>query len=370
MSMLSALLRALRHAYASPSLMLVGLEDNLAHTLPRGGLVTMFYGVLDTVSGRLTYASAGHTPGVVWHAATRRIEWHYGRSVPIGAVRGGALKRMLHDETLDLEPGDLLVHFTDGYSEAMREDGEQFGLARIGAVVERHATSGVRAVIDALDVAIRDWAGTGQPMDDETLLVIGRTASAATTETDTSVSRASRDGGVDPLALLRRATEEGSRLTLGADFEQLVAIRAWLQGCCGPGALEPRSARLLESALYEVCANVVEHGYAQQPGCSFDLWWVPGGERLLAPGHSTAANGVDMHDGYFLVQDRGAPFKPQRSDLLDFTDAGVRRKGRGIGLHMIRKILKTIEYHPGTAEGNLTLLQFDFTLAGNPGGRQ
>jgi hypothetical protein len=184
------------------------------------------------------------------------------------------------------------------------------------------------------------------------------------------VPQSASHSGSDPLALLGRATAEGSRLTLGADFEQLAAIRTWLHDCRGLGGLEPRSARLLESALYEVCANVVEHGYAQQPGCTFDLWWVPGAGHPIAAGHSVAAAAEGTDDGYFLLRDRGAPFKPQRSDLLDFNDARVRRKGRGIGLHMIRKILKTIEYHPGTAEGNLTLLQFDPTLAGHPGGPQ
>src|SRR5204863_1908631 len=94
MSMLSALLRALRGAYPSPSLLLMALEENLVHSLPRGGFVTMFYGVLDPATGRLTYTSAGHTPILVWRAADRRVDWCYGHGVPLGLVRG-AKRRVL-----------------------------------------------------------------------------------------------------------------------------------------------------------------------------------------------------------------------------------------------------------------------------------
>src|SRR5262249_9566551 len=117
-SMLSALIRVLHRVHPSPSALLVDLERHLSATLEPGEFVTMFYGLLDLSRGRLTYASAGHTPLLVWRAATGRVEWHPTRGIPVGAVRGGALAKTLEDHTLDLEPGDLMAQFTDGISEA------------------------------------------------------------------------------------------------------------------------------------------------------------------------------------------------------------------------------------------------------------
>src|SRR5262249_12042993 len=62
MSMLSALLRAMRSTYLSPAAMLTALDERLCESLRPGVFVTMCYAVLDPATGRLTFASAGHNP--------------------------------------------------------------------------------------------------------------------------------------------------------------------------------------------------------------------------------------------------------------------------------------------------------------------
>jgi anti-sigma regulatory factor (Ser/Thr protein kinase) len=367
MSMLSVLLRALRFAYHTPTLLLVALEENLRPTLPRGAFVMMLYGVLDPTTGRVTFACAGHTPVLVYRAASRSVEWRYGRAVPIGAVGGDALARMLCDETIDLEPGDLMVNFTDGYNETMREGmGDQLGLPRMGEIVTRHAPSGPRAVIDALAAAMRDGSQSDVPLDDETLLIVGYTGPAIVLRTGSvagsdAVARAETAA---PLVVLAAARRAGAPLTLAADLAQLVEIRGWIAACADLRDLDARSARLLESALYEVSANVVEHGYRDRAGATFDLWWAPGRTASEPPTDPAAAARERVRTGCFVVQDRGVPFQPPHQSFLDFADPRVRRRGRGIGLHMVRRILDSIHYHPGTAEGNLTLMVFDPDRAG------
>ncbi len=360
MSMLSALLRALRHAYVSPAQLLIALEETLVQSLSRGGFVTMFYGVLDPATGRLVFASAGHTPMLIYRAAQRVPEWHRARAVPIGAVRTGALKRMLSDETVDLAPGDVAVHFTDGFSEAAhRETGEQFGFDRIAAVVQRSSSRGPKAVIDALAVAVSEWTGTETPQDDETVLVIARELTASADPVREPQASPPETVATEPLAWLAEARSTGQSLTLTARLEDLVMIRGWLENCTDLGQLNPRALRLLESALYELSANIVEHGYGLAPGRSFDLWWV------AAPGDAGPKLADRVRNGYLLIHDRGKVFKPPHRPLLDFNDPRVRRKGRGIGLDLIRRILSEISYHPGTSEGNLTRLVFDPTRMGD-----
>ena len=377
MSMLSVLLRALRSAYNSPKLLLVALEENLRPTLPRGGFVTMFYGMLDPATGQVTYASAGHTPVLVYRSATKSVEPCYGRAVPIGALKGNALAKTLRDEVIDLKPGDLMVHFTDGYNESAREDGEQLGVGRMGEIVVKHASRGPRAVIDALAAAVRNWAKSDVPMDDETLLVVGYNGtpepavvpSARPAAAGAAPAAAAGSAPVvtrDPLAVLERARFGGRKLTMVSELEQLEQIRGWLAGCAEVRELDERSMRLLESALYEVCANVIEHGYRGMPRANLDLWWVPDRRRPAALGDDPKVHAQErVRTGWFVLQDHGVPFKPEQRPLLDFSDPSVRRRGRGIGLDMIQRILKSIEYHPGTPEGNLTLMVFDPSSAGH-----
>src|SRR5439155_8512662 len=179
----------------------------------------------------------------------------------------------LRDETIEVAAGDLLVHFTDGFNEAMRDgDGGEFGLAGMAEVVAERAPDGPRAVIDALERAVRAWAGTELPADDETLLVVGcgmepaDAGAPAPAPPPTAAHRAPAPppvaaaaavparpgphespeaaGGTrgaappppvpesnDPISLLALARHHGCRLTLRAELEQLAGIRAWIESC-------------------------------------------------------------------------------------------------------------------------------------------
>src|SRR6185503_9757377 len=121
MSMLSALLRAYRASIDSPAEMLAVLDERLGETLQVGSFVTMFYAVLDPMTGHVVYASAGHSPLLIYRRAQGAVEWFRTKGIPLGAVRGGAIRRTLQDAVLTLEPGDLLVQFTDGLNEAFDE---------------------------------------------------------------------------------------------------------------------------------------------------------------------------------------------------------------------------------------------------------
>src|SRR5262249_20339542 len=149
-------------------------EDNLVRTLARGSFVTMFYGVLDPATGRMRFASAGHLPALVWRARDRRVEWRRSKAGPIGALRNGALRATPADELLTLEPGDLLLQLTDGFTEAASERGELFGFDRIEHIVKASVDQGPDAVLSALSQAVAAWSGGAGPQDDETALVVFR----------------------------------------------------------------------------------------------------------------------------------------------------------------------------------------------------
>jgi serine phosphatase RsbU (regulator of sigma subunit)/anti-sigma regulatory factor (Ser/Thr protein kinase) len=336
MSIVFSLLRAYRDGIVSPAALLTQVDRRLAETLEPGSFVTLFYGVLDSKECRLTYASAGHNPLVQYRARDRSMALLTTRGIPIGAIRGGAIAATLEDRTLELEPGDVLLQYTDGVNESMDARGEQFGLDRLGQAVSAAATGGAPSVIEGVVGAIGAWTNHAPPTDDETILVI-----AHETQTD--------GGGVnecvftgDAKELLRRARDRGLKLTLPARMDALEGIGDWLRTCPPAPALSERGFGLLTTALYEVCANVVEHGYHEDSSRTLDLWWVP----------------ADRDETLFLVRDSGTPFAPPTAADLDFGDPRVRSKGRGIGLQIIRRATRETAYFPGTSEGNLTVLCF------------
>ncbi|MGQ0721391.1 MAG: SpoIIE family protein phosphatase [Candidatus Eiseniibacteriota bacterium] len=336
-SMLAALVRAFRDTESSPAALLTRLEKNLVGSLRPGTFITMFYGILDPQGRAFRFASAGHCPLLVWRARERRVEWHKTRGIPLGAVRGDALAATLHDECIHLAPGDLALQYTDGINEAFDASGRnQFGFERLEHTVAESARGGARAVIDAIRRRVGSWAGDRPPLDDETLLAVGAEAEIVV----------AFDGAPDPEVVLERARAVGRRLALRGHVDTLVGFAGWIAETPALGDLPPRAAKVLEMVLYEVAANIAEHGLRNDAARMFELWWAPGPADAPVTG------------GTFAFVDDGKPFEPM-GGRIDLRESAVRRRGRGLGLEIIHTATKGVAYHPKTPAGNVTLLKFD-----------
>jgi anti-sigma regulatory factor (Ser/Thr protein kinase) len=111
---------------------------------------------------------------------------------------------------------------------------------------------------------------------------------------------------------------------------------------------------VLEAALYELCANVVEHGYGSDSAESFELWWLRCEHAALKLREDPRCRA----SGVFVLVDHGREYEPA-TPPPDFHETDVRRRGRGIGLTIVRSAMAAVRYFPGTACGNVTALVFD-----------
>lgn len=129
--------------------------------------VTAFYGVLDSKNNVLIFTNAGHNPPIL-----RRREGAF-ENLEDGGVALGVLPDARYEERpVALHPGDLLVMYTDGVSEAESPSGEFFGTQRIEETMTRLARLGAAAVMEGLIEAVREWTGERGPSDDLTLMVL------------------------------------------------------------------------------------------------------------------------------------------------------------------------------------------------------
>ena len=353
MSMLSALLRALRNTYTSPAALLGELDERLGESLRPGVFVTMFYGILDPATGQMVFTSAGHNPMILYRHAERTTELLQPKGIPLAALRGGIARGMLYDEVVQLRPGDVMVQFTDGYSEAFDADHTaEYGIERIRRIVTQTAARGPDAICQSLNEDVRRWEGDGPPSDDQTLLI----ATLAADAFQPVQEEACAPGDSVCVALKRLADAEraGHGLRLTSSLDSIAAIREWLRRTEVLNELGEDDAQLLGSALYEVCANVAEHGFGEAGAHTFELWWQP-----PRPDDGAGLPAVERaRRGAFVVRDDGAPFRPDNRKGLDFDNPGVRRRGRGLGLEIIHRVMHEVGYHPGTSRGNITLLTF------------
>lgn len=353
MTMLYALLRADRAAAASPSSLLAAMDERLGETLRPGSFVTMFYGILDPATGRLVYASAGHNPTLIYRHGTGDVESVRTRGIPLAAIRGGAIRSTLDDLELSLEPGDALLQYTDGISEAFDPGGtEQFGFERMVSALQETAPQGPRVVIDGFFERLTAWSHGGARLDDETLLVLYRDPAYVPAPSETE------GNGSSPIARYDEARRRGFRLLLGGAADVHEKIHAWLRATPTLDRLPARESDLLTSTLYEVCSNVAEHGLEHDPTREYEVWWVPAPEAAPAPSRArrpTPAMAVRaLREGWFLIRDDGRQFSANDWRSQDFNDPRVRRRGRGLGLEIIHRAMRRVVYYPGTPAGNIT----------------
>jgi len=344
-SMLFSLLRAYHAAHTSPAALLTVLDERLCGTLKRGSFVTMFYGLLDPATGRFMFASAGHNPALVYRAGTGKTEWLRSKGIPLGSIRGGAVGRSLEDSEVALAPGDVLVQFTDGINETEAPSNhEQFGFERMEQVVAGAAPSGARAVLNGLHGSVERWRQSGAPDDDETVLVVSREGVAAERRIGDAPSSAARgDATARVLRLFAQAEARGVRLRLPADLEAMSRIGAWLDSAGIRRGIHESAAGMLDLALYEVCANIAEHGCGQDPTHTIEIFWL----------------GSTGGAGSFLIRDQGKPFRPDGWKRPNFDDPAVLKRGRGLGLEIIHRAMSGVAYFPETGLGNITVLDWD-----------
>ncbi|EHR61255.1 PP2C family protein-serine/threonine phosphatase [Saccharomonospora cyanea] len=128
---------------------------------------------LDFTTGVLTYLNAGHPPPVLLRSGRMAKQLAHGRRLPLGLQHLDTANPSPPPATERLEPGDRLLLYTDGVTEARNDRGEHFGLRRLIDLVERHNAAGFPApeTLRRVAHAVLDHQ-RGQLHDDATLLLV------------------------------------------------------------------------------------------------------------------------------------------------------------------------------------------------------
>ncbi|MGD9101632.1 MAG: PP2C family protein-serine/threonine phosphatase, partial [Anaerolineae bacterium] len=133
--------------------------------------------ILDPDQGILTYANAGHNLPLLFADGADQVTALEAEGMAMGVVAGIKLEQ----KTVQLKAGDLVLFYTDGVTDALNDEVQEFGLERLRRVVEAHRTEPAAAVVRAIDQAVSDFVGHTPQFDDLTLVVLKRQAQWPTT---------------------------------------------------------------------------------------------------------------------------------------------------------------------------------------------
>jgi sigma-B regulation protein RsbU (phosphoserine phosphatase) len=143
---------------------------------PTNQFVTVFYGVLDPASGYLTYCNAGHNPPYLFSAGNpEEVQALWGTGLPLGVFE----EEEWQHESVQLAPGDVLVLYTDGVTEAQNVKRAMFGDERLLDCVRSHPGRRADELRDAILHSVGEFVGTAPQVDDITLAVVMRNPDGA-----------------------------------------------------------------------------------------------------------------------------------------------------------------------------------------------
>lgn len=155
-------------ALRTPGEMMGALNETLiTEAFGQGVFVSLTYGILDTATGQVAYSNAGHPPWLLKRSGGGVERLH--RASPVLGVNPKVI--YTHGDFV-MRPGDMLVMYSDGISEARNAAGETFTVDRLRQLIE-DTESHTDAIVQAAEAALQDFRGTARSADDETLAVLG-----------------------------------------------------------------------------------------------------------------------------------------------------------------------------------------------------
>ena len=174
MTMIRTALRLEARGNKSSSDVLVKVNKFVSEDIKKGMFITMFYLILDSKNRIVNYSSAGHNPVILYRSTTKKSYYLNPEGFPVGISLDDEdlFEKSIRTDNMRLMKGDFLVAYTDGVTEAMNPDREQFGEERFLDAIRRHGHEQVTEFVKSIQDEIVDFTQGQSQNDDITLLAI------------------------------------------------------------------------------------------------------------------------------------------------------------------------------------------------------
>jgi sigma-B regulation protein RsbU (phosphoserine phosphatase) len=175
MAICRSVLRSQATGNPSPADVLQKVNRQLYPDIKEDMFISMAYVILDHVRGNVTLSRAGHDAPIFFDHATRTATSIKPPGMVVGIDSGSVFDRITGDFALSLKRDDCLLLYTDGVTEALDANGDEFGPERMIECVRASAPEGAQAIITRLIDELRSFVGAQPQNDDITLIAIRKT---------------------------------------------------------------------------------------------------------------------------------------------------------------------------------------------------
>ena len=261
--------------------------------------VTLFVGVLDLPTGRLHYCNAGHDAPLLVGAGVGELPCD--ANIPVGFMP--EWKYSLQEA--HIFTGTTILLFTDGLTEAMNANYEQFQMDRVNAVASRALSNQQqepRELIGQMTEAVHQFVGDAEQSDDLTMMAIQYIKQQSDVRMQKSI-------------------------VLPNDVREVPRLNAFVEEVCQTVGFDEIVTMQVKVAVEEAVVNVMKYAY-------------PMGQRGDVTVEA-ASNDVRLK---FTIIDSGKPFDPTVQAEVDTTLSATERNIGGLGIHIMRQNMDSINY--------------------------
>jgi Na+-transporting methylmalonyl-CoA/oxaloacetate decarboxylase gamma subunit len=174
MTLTKGILQAHAEESASPKAVLGKVNRLLYKTIEKNSFVSMFYAVLDFSSHSMVYSRAGHNPGIFCHNTDGKTKLLMSSGIALGLEEGNIFSSTLLEESIAIDEHDLVVLYTDGFTEAMNEKRDFYGEERLIEFIRAHHELSSKDLINAILKDVNKFVNHMPQHDDMTIVVIKR----------------------------------------------------------------------------------------------------------------------------------------------------------------------------------------------------
>lgn len=170
MAEVKGIFQSLARIYPSPREFMVHANAALLSSIDRRSFISLIYSTLDTVTGEMVIARAGHCPFIL--VSGGKAEYHRPGGIGLGLKGGRVFAESVEEKKIVMKNGDVCVFYTDGVTESRSSAGEDFGYDRLLAVVEQNCARSAEQIREAIIHAVWDYTDAKGYHDDLTILVV------------------------------------------------------------------------------------------------------------------------------------------------------------------------------------------------------
>ena len=261
--------------------------------------VTLFVGVLDLPTGRLRYCNAGHDAPLLIGAGVGELPCD--PNIPVGFMP--TWKYSLQEARIFT--GTTILLFTDGLTEAMNADYEQFQMERVNEVANRALSNqqqSPRQLIAQMTDAVHEFVGDAEQSDDLTMMAIQYIKQ----QSDVKMRKS---------------------IVLPNDTQEVPRLNAFVDEVCKSVGFDEGKTMEIKVAVEEAVVNVMNYAYPPEQRGDVTI--------------EAASNDIRLK---FTIIDSGKPFDPTVQNEVDTTLSAEARSIGGLGIHLIRQNMDSINY--------------------------